>query len=163
MNLEIRSVTNLFLININKKIIKMNVLKRMKITAEIKRETELKKEQLEFSNALSFYNQKIKKRIFYYLYKFKIVSLQVGLFVNQKFENNLKKKYLKYIQYYIEQEKNDNLEKIKQINELRLFHIKKQLFYLLISLRKQKKEELLKEDIMENLRAKARALLGDFN
>ncbi len=163
MNLEIRSVTNLFLININKKIIKMNVLKRMKIIADIKRETELKKEQLEFSNALSFYNQKIKKRIFYYLYKFKIVSLQVGLFVNQKFENNLKKKYLKYIQYYIEQEKNDNLEKIKQINELRLFHIKKQLFYLLISLRKQKKEELLKEDIMENLRAKARALLGDFN
>ena len=55
------------------------------------------------------------------------------------------------------------MEKIKQINELRLFHIKKQMFYLLISLRKQKKEELLKEDIMENLRAKARALLGDFN
>ena len=163
INLEIRSVTNLFLINIHKKIIKMNVLKRMKITAEIKRETELKKEQLEFSNALSFYNQKIKKRIFYYLYKFKIVSLQVGIFVNQKFDNNLKRKYLKYIQYYIKNEKNDDIEKIKQINELRLFHIKKQMFYLLISLRKQKKEELLKEDIMENLRAKARALLGDFN
>ena len=83
--------------------------------------------------------------------------------MNQKFDNNLKRKYLKYIQYYIKNEKNDDIEKIKQINELRLFHIKKQMFYLLISLRKQKKEELLKEDIMENLRAKARALLGDFN
>jgi hypothetical protein len=32
-----------------------------------------------------------------------------------------------------------------------------------VSLNKQKKEEILKEDIMANLRAKARALLGDFN
>ena len=62
INLEIRSVTNLFLINIHKKIIKMNVLKRMKITAEIKRETELKKEQLEL--LLVFIIKKLKREFF---------------------------------------------------------------------------------------------------
>ena len=65
------------------KIIKIYFLKRMKIKRDIKRENELKKEQLEFSNALSFYNKKWKKEyfIFYinlklFLYKLDFLSIK---------------------------------------------------------------------------------------
>ena len=163
INLEIRSVTNLFLVNIHKKMIKMNILKKMKITAKIKKETELKKEELAFSNALNFYHQKLKRRLLYYLFKFAIISHQVEIFVTQKINKIEKKRYLKIIQNFIIKEKKDDINKINEITKLRLFNIKKKLFYILVSLNKQKKEEILKEDIMANLRAKARALLGDFN
>ena len=163
INLEIRSVTNLFLVNIHKKMIKMNILKKMKITAKIKKETELKKEELAFSNALNFYHQKLKRRLLYYLFKFAIISHQVEVFVTQKINKIEKKRYLKIIQNFIIKEKKDDINKINEITKLRLFNIKKKLFYILVSLNKQKKEEILKEDIMANLRAKARALLGDFN
>ena len=163
INLEIRSVTNLFLVNIHKKMVKMNILKKMKITAKIKKETELKKEELAFSNALNFYHQKLKRRLLYYLFKFAIISHQVEVFVIQKINKIEKKRYLKIIQNFIIKEKKDDINKINEITKLRLFNIKKKLFYLLVSLNKQKKEEILKEDIMANLRAKARALLGDFN
>ena len=163
INLEIRSVTNLFLVNIHKKMVKMNILKKMKITAKIKKETELKKEELAFSNALNFYHQKLKRRLLYYLFKFAIISHQVEVFVTQKINKIEKKRYLKIIQNFIIKEKKDDINKINEITKLRLFNIKKKLFYLLVSLNKQKKEEILKEDIMANLRAKARALLGDFN
>ena len=163
INLEIRSVTNLFLVNIHKKMVKMNILKKMKITAKIKKETELKKEELAFSNALNFYHQKLKRRLLYYLFKFAIISHQVEIFVTQKINKIEKKRYLKIIQNFIIKEKKDDINKINKITKLRLFNIKKKLFYLLVSLNKQKKEEILKEDIMANLRAKARALLGDFN
>ena len=163
INLEIRSVTNLFLVNIHKKMVKMNILKKMKITAKIKKETELKKEELAFSNALNFYHQKLKRRLLYYLFKFAIISHQVEVFVTQKINKIEKKRYLKIIQNFIIKEKKDDINKINEITKLRLFNIKKKLFYILVSLNKQKKEEILKEDIMANLRAKARALLGDFN
>ena len=163
INLEIRSVTNLFLVNIHKKMVKMNILKKMKITAKIKKETELKKEELAFSNALNFYHQKLKRRLLYYLFKFAIISHQVEIFVTQKINKIEKKRYLKIIQNFIIKEKKDDINKINEITKLRLFNIKKKLFYILVSLNKQKKEEILKEDIMANLRAKARALLGDFN
>ena len=163
INLEIRSVTNLFLVNIHKKMVKMNILKKMKITAKIKKETELKKEELAFSNALNFYHQKLKRRLLYYLFKFAIISHQVEVFVIQKINKIEKKRYLKIIQNFIIKEKKDDINKINEITKLRLFNIKKKLFYILVSLNKQKKEEILKEDIMANLRAKARALLGDFN
>ena len=163
INLEIRSVTNLFLVNIHKKMIKMNILKKMKITAKIKKEAELKKEELAFSNALNFYHQKLKRRLLYYLFKFAIISHQVEIFVTQKINKIEKKRYLKIIQNFIIKEKKDDINKINEITKLRLFNIKKKLFYILVSLNKQKKEEILKEDIMANLRAKARALLGDFN
>ena len=163
INLEIRSVTNLFLVNIHKKMVKMNILKKMKITAKIKKEAELKKEELAFSNALNFYHQKLKRRLLYYLFKFAIISHQVEIFVTQKINKIEKKRYLKIIQNFIIKEKKDDINKINEITKLRLFNIKKKLFYILVSLNKQKKEEILKEDIMANLRAKARALLGDFN
>ena len=163
INLEIRRVTNLFLVNIHKKMIKMNILKKMKITAKIKKEAELKKEELAFSNALNFYHQKLKRRLLYYLFKFAIISHQVEIFVTQKINKIEKKRYLKIIQNFIIKEKKDDINKINEITKLRLFNIKKKLFYILVSLNKQKKEEILKEDIMANLRAKARALLGDFN
>ena len=163
INLEIRSVTNLFLVNIHKKMVKKNILKKMKITANIKKETELKKEELAFSNALNFYHQKLKRRLLYYLFKFAIISHQVEIFVTQKINKIEKKRYLKIIQNFIIKEKKDDINKINEITKLRLFNIKKKLFYILVSLNKQKKEEILKEDIMANLRAKARALLGDFN
>ncbi len=163
INLEIRSVTNLFLVNIHKKMVKKNILKKMKITANIKKETELKKEELAFSNALNFYHQKLKRRLLYYLFKFAMISHQVEVFVTQKINKIEKKRYLKIIQNFIIKEKKDDINKINEITKLRLFNIKKKLFYILVSLNKQKKEEILKEDIMANLRAKARALLGDFN
>ena len=112
INLEIRSVTNLFLVNIHKKMIKMNILKKMKITAKIKKEAELKKEELAFSNALNFYHQKLKRRLLYYLFKFAIISHQVEIFVTQKINKIEKKRYLKIIQNFIIKEKKDDINKI---------------------------------------------------
>ena len=58
------------------KIIKIYFLKRMKIKRDIKRENELKKEQLEFSNALSFYNKKWKKEYFIFYINLKFYKLE---------------------------------------------------------------------------------------
>ena len=161
-NNEIRNVATIFLKNINKKIIIINTLKYLKISYKIKKEKEMKKEQIEMTNAENFYNQKIKNKIFVFLYNFKILSFNVQKLYSFKLNLKIKKNIIKNIKNYIKIEKENNNEIHEIIQKKSLFHLKKTFFYILNRLRKIKKEEELKEDIINKLKSKAKALLGDF-
>ena len=161
-NNEIRNVATIFLKNINKKIIIINTLKYLKISYKIKKEKEMKKEQIEMTNAENFYNQKLKNKIFVFLYNFKILSFNVQKLYSFKLNLKIKKNIIKNIKNYIKIEKENNNEIHEIIEKKSLFHLKKTFFYILNRLRKIKKEEELKEDIINKLKSKAKALLGDF-
>ena len=161
-NNEIRNVATIFLKNINKKIIIINTLKYLKISYKIKKEKEMKKEQIEMTNAENFYNQKIKNKIFVFLYNFKILSFNVQKLYSFKLNLKIKKNLIKNIKNYIKIEKENNNKIYEIIQKKSLFHFKKTFFYILNRLRKIKKEEELKEDIINKLKSKAKALLGDF-
>lgn len=161
-NNEIRNVATIFLKNINKKIIIINTLKYLKISYKIKKEKEMKKEQIEMTNAENFYNQKLKNKIFVFLYNFKILSFNVQKLYSFKLNLKIKKNIIKNIKNYIKIEKENNNEIHEIIQKKSLFHLKKTFFYILNRLRKIKKEEELKEDIINKLKSKAKALLGDF-
>ena len=161
-NNEIRNVATIFLKNINKKIIIINTLKYLKISYKIKKEKEMKKEQIEMTNAENFYNQKLKNKIFVFLYNFKILSFNVQKLYSFKLNLKIKKNLIKNIKNYIKIEKENNNEIHEIIQKKSLFHLKKTFFYILNRLRKIKKEEELKEDIINKLKSKAKALLGDF-
>ncbi len=161
-NNEIRNVATIFLKNINKKIIIINTLKYLKISYKIKKEKEMKKEQIEMTNAENFYNQKLKNKIFVFLYNFKILSFNVQKLYSFKLNLKIKKNIIKNIKNYIKIEKKNNNEIHEIIQKKSLFHLKKTFFYILNRLRKIKKEEELKEDIINKLKSKAKALLGDF-
>jgi len=161
-NNEIRNVATIFLKNINKKIIIINTLKYLKISYKIKKEKEMKKEQIEMTNAENFYNQKIKNKIFVFLYNFKILSFNVQKLYSFKLNLKIKKNLIKNIKNYIKIEKENNNKIYEIIQKKSLFHLKKTFFYILNRLRKIKKEEELKEDIINKLKSKAKALLGDF-
>ena len=161
-NNEIRNVATIFLKNINKKIIIINTLKYLKISYKIKKEKEIKKEQIEMTNAENFYNQKLKNKIFVFLYNFKILSFNVQKLYSFKLNLKIKKNIIKNIKNYIKIEKENNNKIYEIIQKKSLFHLKKTFFYILNRLRKIKKEEELKEDIINKLKSKAKALLGDF-
>ena len=161
-NNEIRNVATIFLKNINKKIIIINTLKYLKISYKIKKEKEMKKEQIEMTNAENFYNQKLKNKIFVFLYNFKILSFNVQKLYSFKLNLKIKKNIIKNIKNYIKIEKENNNKIYEIIQKKSLFHLKKTFFYILNRLRKIKKEEELKEDIINKLKSKAKALLGDF-
>ena len=161
-NNEIRNVATIFLKNINKKIIIINTLKYLKISYKIKKEKEMKKEQIEMTNAENFYNQKLKNKIFVFLYNFKILSFNVQKLYSFKLNLKIKKNLIKNIKNYIKIEKENNNKIYEIIQKKSLFHLKKTFFYILNRLRKIKKEEELKEDIINKLKSKAKALLGDF-
>ena len=161
-NNEIKNFAKFFLKNINKKIIIINILKYLKISYKIKKEKEMKKEQIEMTNAENFYNQKLKNKIFVFLYNFKILSFNVQKLYSFKLNLKIKKNIIKNIKNYIKIEKENNNEIHEIIQKKSLFHLKKTFFYILNRLRKIKKEEELKEDIINKLKSKAKALLGDF-
>ena len=122
----------------------------------------MKKEQIEMTNAENFYNQKLKNKIFVFLYNFKILSFNVQKLYSFKLNLKIKKNIIKNIKNYIKIEKENNNEIHEIIQKKSLFHLKKTFFYILNRLRKIKKEEELKEDIINKLKSKAKALLGDF-
>jgi hypothetical protein len=161
-NNEIRNVSTIFLKNIHKKIIIINTLKKMKISIKIKKEKELKKEQIALTNAEIFYNQKIKNKIFIFLYNFKILSFNVQKLYTYKLHLKIKKNLMKNIKNFVNNEKKKNNEIYEIIKRKYLYDIKKQFFYVLIGLRKIKKDEEIKENIINKLRSKAQSLLGDF-
>ena len=122
----------------------------------------MKKEQIEMTNAENFYNQKLKNKIFVFLYNFKILSFNVQKLYSFKLNLKIKKNLIKNIKNYIKIEKENNNKIYEIIQKKSLFHLKKTFFYILNRLRKIKKEEELKEDIINKLKSKAKALLGDF-
>lgn len=161
-NNEIRNVATIFLRNINKKITFINAFKFLKISLQIKKEKQQKKEQIQIAKAQNFYNQKLKNKIFVFLFNFKILSFNVQKLYNFKLNQKIKQNIIKNIKKYtkFEQEKNNEIFAI--IRNKNSLNLKKTFFFLLNRLRKIKKEEELKEDIINKLKSKAKALLGDF-
>ena len=161
-NNEIRNVANIFLHNINKKIVFINAFKFFKIALQIKKEQQQKKEQIHIANAQNFYNQKIKQKLFVFLFNFKILSFNVQKLYTFKLNQKIKQNTFKNIKKFTKFEQQKNNEIFAVIHNKNTLNLKKTFFFLLNRLRKIKKEEELKEDIINKLKSKAKALLGDF-
>ena len=161
-NLEIRKVVNIFLTNINNKLVKINGIRTMVKVSKFLEEKRLKKEKLDNLNADIFYKNKLKQKGFLFLKKYKNISIKE----NEKLINTFmvfeKRKFFEIFKKGIKYEFLECKEKKDEIIKRHLFLIKRKMFYILIHYVKEKKDEKIKEDIMFKLRNKANELLKKY-
>ena len=161
-NLEIRKVVNIFLTNINNKLVKINGIRTMVKVSKFLEEKRLKKEKLDNLNADIFYKNKLKQKGFLFLKKYKNISIKE----NEKLINTFmvfeKRKFFEIFKKGIKYEYLECKEKKDEIIKRNLFLIKRKMFYILIHYVKEKKDEKIKEDIMFKLRNKANELLKKY-
>ena len=161
-NLEIRKVVNIFLTNINNKLVKINGIRTMVKVSKFLEEKRLKKEKLDNLNADIFYKNKLKQKGLLFLKKYKNISIKD----NEKIINNFrifeKRKFFEIFKKGIKYEFLECKEKKDVIINRHLFMIKRKMFYILIHFVKEKKDEKIKEDIIFKLRNKANELLKKY-
>ena len=161
-NLEIRKVVNIFLININNKMTKINGIRIMCKVRKFLEEKRLKKEKLDNLNADIFHKNKMKKKVFLLILKYKNISIIDNNNLINKFIKYQKKKYLQIFRKGINYEFLESKEKKDIIINRHLFYIKRKMFYVLIHFVKEKRDEKIKEDLMSKLRNKANELLKEY-
>ena len=161
-NLEIRSVVTIFLTNINNKMIKINGLRTMVKVRKIMEQKRLNKEKLDNLNADMFHKQKLQKRFFKFLYKVKRFSVKENMIITNNILFLKTKKYFLLLRKMVIEEKKEDIRKSKVIIDKHMLHIKRQMFYVLMHYVKEKKDEMIKEDLMSKLRNKAHELLRDY-
>ena len=161
-NLEIRKVVNIFLTNINNKLIKINGIRTMQKVGKYLEEKRLKKEKLDNLNADIFYKNKLKHKLLLFLFKFKNISKTEERKMINDFNFYKKKIYFGFFKKGINYEFLDIKEKKDIIIKKHLYFIKRKMFYVLMHFVKEKKDEKIKEDIMSKLRNKANELLKQY-
>ena len=161
-NLEIRKVVNIFLTNINNKLIKINGIRTMQKVSKYLEEKRLKKEKLDNLNADIFYKNKLRHKLLLFLFKFKNISKTEERKMINDFNFYKKKIYFGFFKKGINYEFIDIKEKKDIIIKKHLYYIKRKMFYVLMHFVKEKKDEKIKEDIMSKLRNKANELLKQY-
>ena len=161
-NLEIRKVVNIFLTNINNKLIKINGIRTMQKVGKYLEEKRLKKEKLDNLNANIFYKNKLKHKLLLFLFQFKSISKTEERKMINDFNFYKKKIYFGFFKKGINYEFLDIKEKKDIIIKKHLYFIKRKMFYVLMHFVKEKKDEKIKEDIMSKLRNKANELLKQY-
>ena len=161
-NLEIRKVVNIFLTNINNKLIKINGIRTMQKVGKYLEEKRLKKEKLDNLNADIFYKNKLKHKLLLFLFEFKNISKTEERKMINDFSFYKKKIYFGFFRKGINYEFLDIKEKKDIIIKKHLYFIKRKMFYVLMHFVKEKKDEKIKEDIMSKLRNKANELLKQY-
>ena len=161
-NLEIRKVVNIFLTNINNKLIKINGIRTMQKVGKYLEEKRLKKEKLDNLNADIFYKNKLKHNLLLFLFKFKNISKTEERKMINDFNFYKKKIYFGFFKKGINYEFIDIKEKKDIIIKKHLYYIKRKMFYVLMHFVKEKKDEKIKEDIISKLRNKANELLKQY-
>ena len=161
-NLEIRKVVNIFLTNINNKMIKINGIRTMQKVGKYLEEKRLKKEKLDNLNADIFYRNKLRHKLILFLFEFKNRSKTEERKTISDFNFYKKKIYFGFFKKGINYEFLDVKEKKEKIIQRHLYFIKRKMFYVLMHFVKEKKDEKIKEDIMSKLRNKANELLKQY-
>ena len=161
-NLEIRKVVNLFLNNINNKMIKINGIRTMRKVSKYLEEKRLKKEKLDNLNADMFYKNKLRQKIFLFIKGFKDISVNENNDMINKFLFYKKRKIFECFKKGVNYEFLECKEKKDIIINRHMYYIKRQMFYVLIHFVKEKKDEKIKEDLMSKLRNKAQELLKQY-
>ena len=123
-NLEIRKVVNIFLTNINNKMIKINGIRMMCKLRKILEEKRLKKEKEDNLNADTFHKNKLRQKIFLFILKYKNISLNDNNNLINKFMNFQKKKYFEIFKKGINYEFLETKEKKDIIINRHLYYIK---------------------------------------
>ena len=162
-NLEIRKVVNIFLTNINNKLIKINGIRTMQKVSKYLEEKRLKKEKLDNLNADIFYKNKLRHKLLLFLMQFKNKSKAEEHKMINDFNFYKKKIYFGFFKKGINYEFLDIKEKKDKIIKKHLYFIKRKMFYVLMHFVKEKKDEKIKEDIMSKLRNKANELLKQYD
>ena len=161
-NLEIRKVVNIFLTNINNKLIKINGIRTMQKVGKYLEEKRLKKEKLDNLNANIFYKNKLKHKLLLFLFQFKSISKTEERKMINDFNFYKKRICFGFFKKGINYEFLDIKEKKDIIIKKHLYYIKRKMFYVLMHFVKEKKDEKIKEDIMSKLRNKANELLKQY-
>ena len=159
-NVELNKVAHSFLSNIHNKIILFSVIKKIKLAAQNKRESEIKKEQIKEKIALNKYHKTLKRNFLsffklieeYYHNKYSIIQNELKNYKRKRIVSKLREK--------IKQEDN---ERIKLLKERKRNRYKKNFFYILLSNKKAKREQEAKENLIKHLKIQAKKVLGNYN
>lgn len=138
---------------------------RMIFLANMQREIEQKKEQVEMETASKFYENNIKDKFKMFYLILKTQSLNTYMKYN-KIKRILVNSFTKRIFYSLKQQTKLSIQRDNEIiNKFKIRNIfikRKHFFYRLYGYHKETKENKEKEDIINKLKSKAQMLLGDF-
>ena len=159
-NVELNQFAHSFLSTIHNKIILFSVIKKIKLAAQNKRVSEIKKEQIKEKIALNKYHKTLKRNFLsffklieeYYHNKYSIIQNELKNYKRKRIVSKLREK--------IKQEDN---EKIKLLKERKRNRYKKNFFYILLSNKKEKREQEAKENLIKHLKIQAKRVLGNYN
>ena len=133
--------------------------------ANMQREIEQKKEQVEMETASKFYENNIKDKFKMFYLILKTQSLNTYMKYN-KIKRILVNSFTKRIFYSLKQQTKLSIQRDNEIiNKFKIRNIfikRKHFFYRLYAYHKETKENKEKEDIINKLKSKAQMLLGDF-
>ena len=157
--MKINEVKKQYVLNLKNKIILWSVYEDIKVAFDIRKEKEIKKEQMKMITSSNFYNLKL-------LYK-SFMSIKVIVCVHKvvlmKMEKKRKKNIFKEMKKFVKENKQRNKDIVVECRMNRVMFLKKGFMTMMKGLVKSKKEEKAKEEIVNRLKNKAKILLGDYN
>ena len=157
--MKINEVKKQYVLNLKNKIILWSVYEDIKVAFDIRKEKEIKKEQMKMITSSNFYNLKL-------LYK-SFMSIKVIVCVHKvvlmKMEKKRKKNIFKEMKKFVKENKQRNKDIVVECRMNKVMFLKKGFMTMMKGLVKSKKEEKAKEEIVNRLKNKAKILLGDYN
>lgn len=159
-NVELNKVAHSFLSNIHNKIILFSVIKKIKLAAQKKRESEIKKEQIKEKIALNKYHKTLKRNFLSYFKLIEEYYHNKYSIIQNELKNYKRKRIVSKLREKIKQEDN---ERIKLLKERKRNRYKKNFFYILLSNKKAKREQEAKENLIKHLKIQAKKVLGNYN
>jgi hypothetical protein len=157
--MKINEVKKQYVLNLKNKIRLWSVYEDIKVAYDIRKEKEIKKEQMKMITSSNFYNLKL-------LYK-SFMSIKVIVCVHKvvlmKMEKKRKKNIFKEMKKFVKENKQRNKDIVIECRMNRVMFLKKGFMTMMKGLVKSKKEEKAKEEIVNRLKNKAKILLGDYN
>lgn len=159
MYMKINEVKKQYVLNLKNKIRLWSVYEDIKVAYDIRKEKEIKKEQMKMITSSNFYNLKL-------LYK-SFMSIKVIVCVHKvvlmKMEKKRKKNIFKEMKKFVKENQQRNKDIVVECRMNRVMFLKKGFITMMKGLVKSKKEEKAKEEIVNRLKNKAKILLGDYN
>ena len=162
-NVELNKVAHSFLSNIHNKIILFSVIKKIKLAAQNKRVSEIKKEKIKEKIALNKYHKTLKRNFLSYFKLIEEYYHNKYSIIQNELKNYKRKRIVSKLREEIKREKQEDNERIKLLKERKRNRYKKNFFYILLSNKKEKREQEAKENLIKHLKIQAKKVLGNYN
>lgn len=162
-NVELSKVAYSFLNSIHNKIILLSLIKKIRRATQNKRELEIRKEQIKEKIALNKYHHRLKINLLanfklivdYYHNQYSIIQKEIDNYKRKRIMYNLREK--------IKRKKEEDNQSIERIKEKKRYRNRKNLFYVLLSNKKAKKDQEAKEKLIKHLKIQAKKVLGNYD